>query len=186
MVGSGEIPRAVLDTNVLFPPVLRDLLLNATEHGLYQLVWSGEILEELRRNLVKVARLPPAVAERRVAWMIEAFPDSMRRPPTHGTDILGVDAKDQHVAILAIASDAMIVTENLRHFPLSALSPFGVTAVSPDEFVMELLDAFPDEMLDVIRDYAGMLRSPPTSHDELLQRLARHVPRFSEAARRLL
>jgi hypothetical protein len=45
--------RAVLDASVLFPAAVRDTLLRAAGAGLYQLYWSSDILEEVRRNLVK-------------------------------------------------------------------------------------------------------------------------------------
>jgi hypothetical protein len=43
----------VLDACVLFPGSLRDILLRATEADLYRLCLTDQILEEMRRNLVK-------------------------------------------------------------------------------------------------------------------------------------
>lgn len=47
----------VLDTCTLYPAALRDTLLRAAAEGLYRLVWSKSILDELRRNLVGDGRL---------------------------------------------------------------------------------------------------------------------------------
>ena len=47
--------RAVLDACVLYPPVLRDLLLGCAEAGLYEPKWSERILEEWARAVVKLA-----------------------------------------------------------------------------------------------------------------------------------
>ena len=42
----------VLDANVLFPFTLRDTLLRAAAAELYQVRWTGRILDEMARNLV--------------------------------------------------------------------------------------------------------------------------------------
>ena len=44
--------KVVLDANVLFPFSLRDTLLRSAAEGLFQLYWSGQILDEMERNLV--------------------------------------------------------------------------------------------------------------------------------------
>lgn len=50
--------RAVLDTCVLFRPLLCDTLLCLAEEELYAPLWSADILDELHRNLVRY-RWPP-------------------------------------------------------------------------------------------------------------------------------
>lgn len=42
-----------LDASVLFPAALRDRLLRAARRGLFRPLWTEEILEEVRRNLVR-------------------------------------------------------------------------------------------------------------------------------------
>ncbi len=53
----------VLDACVLIPATLRDTLLRAVEKGMYQLHWSDEILDEVRRNLVKREMTSPEDAQ---------------------------------------------------------------------------------------------------------------------------
>ena len=54
------------------------------------------------------------------------------------------DADDRHVLAAAIAAQvSVIVTFNLSDFPQAALLPYGVRALHPDAFLIELLDAAP-------------------------------------------
>ena len=54
------------------------------------------------------------------------------------------DVDDRHVLAPAVRSGAqVIVTFNLKDFPVAALKPLGVEAQSPDEFVLGLLDLAP-------------------------------------------
>lgn len=45
--------RVLLDTNVLFPIALCDVLLRAAVERLFQPLWTQTILDELERNLVE-------------------------------------------------------------------------------------------------------------------------------------
>ena len=57
--------RAVLDACVLAPHPLYDTLLRLAEAGLFQPVWSGEILAETQRTVVrKLGEAPGAVRDK--------------------------------------------------------------------------------------------------------------------------
>ena len=54
------------------------------------------------------------------------------------------DPKDQHVLAAAVRADAaVIVTANLGDFPASALQPYDITAVHPDDFLLESIGSPP-------------------------------------------
>lgn len=54
------------------------------------------------------------------------------------------DPDDRHVLAAAVRCHAaVIVTFNLKDFPVEALRPYGVEAQHPDDFVMDLLDLSP-------------------------------------------
>lgn len=65
-------PVAVLDACVLFPIRLATTLLWLAEAGLFQPLWSEQILDEVERNLPHVG-VSPERAARRVGMMRDAF-----------------------------------------------------------------------------------------------------------------
>lgn len=112
MVGRPPPTTAVLDTNVLFPPTLRDTLMYAAWANCYRPVWSDAILAELRRNLVAVAGMTPEAAAGRIARLTTSFPDAEVALPSSPPHAPGVDAKDRHVVAAAVAGKAgFIVTD---------------------------------------------------------------------------
>ncbi|GAA1984277.1 PIN domain-containing protein [Amycolatopsis minnesotensis] len=58
---------AVLDANVLIPLNTADLLLRLAEAETFRPLWSEELLDEVRRNLVKWIKLTEEQAARCVA-----------------------------------------------------------------------------------------------------------------------
>ncbi len=175
--------RVVLDANVLYPFSLRDTLLRAAEAGLFQVYWSGEILEETRRNLVASAGITEAQAGRLIEQMQIAFPEALVTGHDALVGAMQNDPKDRHVAAAALKIGAqVIVTRNLGDFvPL----PEGIEARSPDEFLCDLLDRHPDIMAALLRSQAAALHNPPVPLDRLLAGLARTVPEFVRAVRPL-
>ena len=138
--------RVVLDANVLYPFSLRDTLLRAAEAGLYQLLWSDEILEETRRNLA--TRLDPAVADRLVVLMKTAFPEAEVEEYAPLVQTQKNHPKDRHVAAVAEkASAEWIATQNLRDF---RVLPAGIRAQSPDDFLCSLFEREPEALIVMI------------------------------------
>lgn len=88
------------------------------------------------------------------------------------------DEKDRHVLAAAVHADArLIVTYNIRHFPLSSTRPWGVTAVGPSAFLKELYAADCQLVLEVLREQASDLKR---SFADLLLVLHKAVPSFVE------
>ncbi|KPQ07188.1 MAG: PIN domain [Rhodobacteraceae bacterium HLUCCA12] len=133
-------PRALLDTCVLYPPILRDFLLALAARGVFQPLWSDAIAAEwlhlARRD--GAADVPAILARMRARWpagcVAPGDPALLDLP----------DRGDRHVLAAAIAGHAhLIVTANLRDFPPRALGPYGLHARSPNDFVMDLWLAAP-------------------------------------------
>jgi predicted nucleic acid-binding protein len=137
---------AVLDANVLYPAMLRDVLLSLAHADLYSAKWSAHIREEWTRSLVKDR---PGMEEKVAAAaqaMEEAIPDCLVNGYEHLIGGLALpDQDDRHVLAAAIAGHAdAIVTWNQKDFPAEIIDPFGIEVQTPDEFVLNqlMLDRF--------------------------------------------
>jgi predicted nucleic acid-binding protein len=173
---------AVLDANVLYPMPLCDTILTCAEVELFTPRWSADILEEVRRNLVADGRCTPAKALRRIAIMNAAFPEADVRGYEGLTDAMTNEEGDRHVLAAAIRSDAdCIVTRNLRDFPLSSREHYGLRAISPDRFLLDLLETDPFAVRSAIKEQAFALRAPALPVHGLLQLLRADAPSFCDA-----
>lgn len=174
----------VLDASVLFPAAVRDTLLRAAGAGLYQLYWSDEILEEVRRNLVKTGRATEDQAQRLVDTMHRAFPEAMVANFEGLIDRMTNEPKDRHVLAAAVMCHAqIIVTDNLRDFPSEALVPFSLEAYSVDAFLSLLFDSSPEAIAQIVIQQTNDLRSPPQTYEAVLGFLGKQAPTFAAKVR---
>lgn len=160
----------VLDANVLYPFRVRDSLLRFAEAGLFRARWSPTILGEWRRSLL--ARRPELEAsiDAQIEAMKRAFPESC---VTGGDSLVGSlqlpDADDRHVLATAIRTGAEhIVTENLKDFPDYVLAPFGITAVTADDFLASTFELYPADALRAMRSMRRDYDRPPFSPGEFI------------------
>lgn len=170
----------VADACVLVPAALCDLLLRSAAAGLFRLQWTDEILDEVQRTLVNDLGKSEDQARRRIEAMKDAFPQALI---THHVPLIAAmpnDPKDRHVLAAAVASGAeVIVTANLKDFSSKALAPFPVEAQSPDRFLLHLLDADRDLLIEVLTQQAAALRHPPKTVRDICDALARDAPQFA-------
>src|SRR5579872_301886 len=169
----------VLDACVLIPASLRDTLLRATAAGLYNIQFTDDNLEEVRRNLVFDIGISELKAEQLINAIHKHFHFAFITHHIPLIEAMPINNKDRHVLAAAVASKAeCIVTQNLKDFPEELLTPFRVIAQSPDEFLTDLFVFAPDQMAEIVKKQANDLRNPPRSVSELLATLAQHAPNF--------
>jgi predicted nucleic acid-binding protein len=134
-------PLAVLDANVLFPFQLRNFLLHLSACGIFEPLWSQEILDEVARHLPTKAGLTALQVAHLLQQMHRVFPDALGSGYDHLVDrLLLPDPDDRHVLALAVHYEAeFLVTHNLGDFPGGVLHPLGVEALGPDAFVRRLM-----------------------------------------------
>ena len=97
---------------------------------------------------------------------------------------MGNHPKDRHVAAAAASIGAgIIVTSNIRDF---TDLPAGIIAMTPDQFLSELLTVRPDELMAALEIQAMGYRRPSLSIVGLVEQLARVAPSFAARASILL
>src|SRR4051795_2094157 len=108
--------RVVLDSSVIFSRVLHELFGRlALEAGLFDLVWSDELLAECKRVLIERKPVSELVAERWVGYLRDAFPagriEISEVPGAVDLRATTSDPDDEHVSALAIlAAPCRLVT----------------------------------------------------------------------------
>jgi hypothetical protein len=180
---TGAAVIAVLDACVLYPPSLRDFLMWLAVGSVYEPRLTDAIHDEWTRNLL--AHQPHLSRERLArtrALMNALTPQTVVRDYEHHIPTLSLpDPEDRHVLAAAIQAGAsVIVTFNLRDFPASALSPYGIVAQSPDDFVSGLMaqDGLREQIIAMAQRNQQNLKNPPKTIVEYLDTLRQNqMPR---------
>ncbi|SFS35025.1 PIN domain-containing protein [Saccharopolyspora flava] len=160
--------RALLDTCVLFKPLVCDAFLSIAEEHAFRPLWSRHILDELRGSLIRAGVVADSV-EHRIAQMQTHFP---------GADVDGYedlirgmtnDPKDRHVLAAAVRGNAeAIVTENVRDFPKSSVECYDIAVLNQDEFFLDLYDLDPGAVTRALTRQVSRYRRNPRSVEDLL------------------
>ncbi len=132
--------KALLDACVLYPTVMREMLLGVAAAGLYRPLWSPRILEEWARAAAKLGPGQEVLARGEIAAAEARFPGASVDPRAADEARLWLpDAGDVHVLAAAIAGDAeLLVTLNEKDFPHRSLAAEGIRRVGPDLFLRGL------------------------------------------------
>lgn len=174
---STPVPSVIVDTDILYPAGMRDILLRVAETGLYRLKWSPDIRKELISTIRKVRPdLDHKQFERHtLALMDRFFRQGLVTGYEHYIDDLeGIHEKDRHVAAAAIkGSCSVILTHNLKHFSADTLVSHRIAAMKPDDFLVPILLANPDEFCAAAREHRTCLTKPPYDVEAYLTKLAR-------------
>lgn len=169
---------AVYDACVLYPYFLRDFLvrlaIQGRPRGLLQAKWTGRIHREWTRAVLR-RRPELRDALRRTCRLMDQHVRGCRvRGYQRWEQRLTLpDPNDRHVlaAALACVADA-IVTFNIADYPAATLAPFGITAIHPDAFAIQLL---PTGLVAVTAaHHRASLTRPPLTPAEYRESLIRN------------
>ncbi len=131
--------KLLLDACVLYPTVMREMLLGTASAGFYTALWSARILEEWARAAARQGPAQETQARGEIALTRAAFPEAEVELPGGLEQRLWLpDPADIHVLAAAIAGSAdRIVTLNRKDFPRGILAEEGLDRVDPDTLLMQ-------------------------------------------------
>lgn len=166
----------VYDACVLYPSTTRDLLIRLAQAGLVQAKRTEAILDETFRA---VQRTHPDIAAEQVQRTRELMLGAVRDCLVTGHEplinILELpDPDDRHVLAAAIRSRAqVIVTDNVKDFPVAALGPWDVQTRTADQFVVDQIHLDKSIVYGEVQRIADSWHSPPGTVADVLDRLQR-------------
>lgn len=162
----------VLDTNVLYPVIIRDLLFWFAHFELYTPKWSIHIFDEWKNVMIRKG-VSPEEAARRTGKANDAFPDALVKNYQGLIKHLDLpDLKDRHVLAAAIKTNAnLIVTNNIRDFPEKYLNSFSLSAKTADHFLTDIIDLNQEQALAAFREMVLNKRNPKSDESEVLNQL---------------
>ncbi len=173
--------RIVLDACVLYPTVMREVLLRAAKKGAFTPIWSARLLEEWRRAAARHSDEQDQIAGVEIALVRASWPKAEIAGKTEDTLWLP-DQNDIHVLETAINAGAdAIMTVNIKDFPTRILSSHGILRRDPDSFLVEFAQENIEAMIDVATDIkaAAQLHSgEPKDIRKLLKRTG--LPRLGK------
>jgi len=183
--------RVFADSNVLFPFSVMDLLLALSEDGLHQVIWTGDLLDEWERVIVREKKRSPVSAAQITTAVREFFEDSEVERDEYEHLIAEMPGKDPddhaHMAAAVARQPCTILTNNAKDFPPAPLAKRGVRVTDPDSYLCEIVENLPDEVIDtVVRLAVEKTRPPKTPHDLVDDLAHAGVPRFATEVRDLL
>ena len=161
----------VLDANVLYPQWLRDVMLTLAAMGYYDPVWSQQIIEEMRRNVLRNHPDidPQHFDDSTIAALRRAFPDAWVEVPDELIAEMDNVPEDRHVLAAAVAADAhVLVTANTAHFRSARYVGSGQTVVlDPASFLVSVLEEHQELIAAALEHLASNRRRVNTVADVL-------------------
>jgi predicted nucleic acid-binding protein len=163
---------AVLDTNVVYPVIIRDLLFWFAYYDLYTPKWSKHIFDEWKR-VTEEKGVSEEEANKRVEKANAAFPDALVISYEGLIEHLKLpDEDDRHVMAAAIKTNAnLIVTNNIKDFPEEYLRSYGLSAKTADDFLTDIIDLNQEQAIAAFKEMVLNKKSPKMDEFDVLKQL---------------
>lgn len=139
--------------------------------------WTSEILDEVYRTHTQKLNWKETIASSFQKQLEIAFPESWIEDYQALIPSMQNDEKDRHVLAAAVKGQCpLIITFNLKDFTPETTTPWGVTAVHPQDYLETLYDMDNKRVIACLGEIAGRRKEEVA---EVLIRLGKSVPTFS-------
>lgn len=145
--------RILLDACILFPTVLREVLMETAAKGGFTPLWSDKILSEWRHTAARFGEDAAQIAGVEITMLNIKWPKANVDIDADMIDALSLpDENDRHVLAAAITGNAgALMTKNLKDFPTRTLGRYDILRREPDEFLLEMAHNGPVDMIEVVK-----------------------------------
>ncbi len=138
-------PALVIDACIMMSGLLRPLLLNLAQTGLFDPLWTDKIGQEWQRNAARLWPIDPELLKSEWQSMQEQFPSANMGDVTPFEAALKhTDRKDKHVAATGIAAvetahlgPISVLTWNIKDFSRSELRRQQLGLIDPDRLLSQ-------------------------------------------------
>lgn len=175
--------RVMIDACVLYPTVMREVIIGCAKIGLIEPRWSPRILEEWARAAAKLGPEQAAWARGEIATLEAQFPmANITYDQSIERQYWLPDPDDVHVLTAAVVGSCdAILTVNAKDFPRNLLTEEGLFRADPDGFLLRLHDEAPDPVRAIATDVlarANHLSDRPWDMRALMKKA--RLPRFGK------
>lgn len=146
--------RVLMDACILYPTVMREMLMGAANAGAFTPLWSDKILAEWRHAAARHSHEANGIAGVEIALAKSKWPDSLVALDENLMEGLSLpDRNDRHVLAAAITGKAeFLLTKNLKDFPTKVLARHDIIRREPDGFLLEFALGDEIDMLAIGRE----------------------------------
>jgi hypothetical protein len=183
-------PSAYLDSNILLPYYLSDLVLTLAHYGFYKFYWSEYLLDEMREVAERKGKQRRSLDSLNSQWQAIHSSGLSKNLIAESAwkemlpKISGPDLDDYPHAAAAIAGGMdFLVTENLRDFNANLLLSNGVKVIGADDFLLALTLGQEEFMIEVLRKRVSEFSKPELTLGGYLQGFSKTTPNFAEHLR---
>ncbi|TRD18887.1 RSP_2648 family PIN domain-containing protein [Palleronia caenipelagi] len=144
--------KVFLDACVLYPTVLREILMGVAGAGAFQPQFSPRVLEEWAGAAARLGPEGEAVARGEIALLRSQWPGAEVQPRERDLARLWLpDANDVHVLAGAIVGGAdVLCTFNAKDFPRRTLTEEGIERLDPDQLLGRLMPGHRPAIAEVV------------------------------------
>ena len=182
-----QLERVFVDTATLYPVSLADLVLRLAELGMFELLWSDHLLDEVQRVLVEYKGLAVERAAYFCKCIRTAFPEGRVAPEAYlplVTSRTGPDPDDHVHSAAAVAGAAtVLLSADKQGYPPRDIAP--ARRRHPDVFLATMLRRHPLEVVGALDAMGAALRNPLTRGQVLERIAAAGVQRFAATVAKL-